>query len=132
MTRKLIATEGILSEIPNTWLAPRSLRMDDGVRLAITMGFDYSTIGDIIGFAQDLQRDEKTGEVTVDITDLSIDVDEDEYDYTFFATDVISEQVEATDEVPAHRLITAARIRGVALVPSAALPRRTSQKKQAT
>jgi hypothetical protein len=130
MTRKLIATEGILSEIPNTWLAPGSIRMDEGARLPITMGFDYSKHNDVVGSAQDLQRDEETGELTIDVTDLSIDVDEKDYDYTFYATDVVFEQVEATEEVPEHRLVTEARIRGIAIVPNAALPRRFSQKLQ--
>jgi hypothetical protein len=133
MTRKLIAKEGILSEIPNTWLALGSLRIDYGAQLPVTVGFEFSTISDIAGWAGDLQRDDETGEVTVEITlhnDAPIDVDNEEYDYTFYATEVVSEQVKATDEVPAHRLITSARLRGVVIVPIAALPRRHSQKLQ--
>jgi hypothetical protein len=131
MVRKLIATEGSPTEIPDTWLAPGSIRMDEGERLPVTMGFDYSRINNCVGWAQDLQRDEKTGEVTIDIASLSIDVDEDEYDYTFYATEVVVETVKATDKAPEHRLVTSARIRGVVIVPIATLPRRLSQKLQA-
>jgi hypothetical protein len=134
MTRKLIAIEGILSEVPNTWLALNSLYVEDNERLPITLGFEYVSPNDFIGWATDMQRDENTGEVTVDVSfrdDAPVDPDDEDLDYTFYATNVVQETVEATDEIPAHRLVTSARLRAIAIVPIAALPRRHSQDLQA-
>lgn len=123
MTRKLIAIEGIRSAIPNTWLAKGSLRMEAD-RIPVTVSFDNSNL---VGWAQDLQRDEETGKVTVDVSLFEQfdwgenNMDEETYDYTFYATQVVSEQVEATDEIPAHRLVTEANLRGITIVPIDAL-----------
>lgn len=50
------------------------------------------------------------------------------FDYTFFADQLEEEWVEATEEDEAYRLITKARVRGLAIVPSPVWPK--SQKTQ--
>jgi hypothetical protein len=139
MTRKVIATEGIPSAIPDTWLAPGSLQVNDA-RLPVTRGFDFTDTSDLVGWATDMQRDNETGEITVDISYLKAtledNMNDDEYDYAFYASNLVVQQVEATDEVPEHRLILSARLRSITIVPIAAIPkafsRNSSQNLQGT
>lgn len=125
MTRRVIATEGVPSAIDGVWLAKGSLWTDPDRNLPVTLSFDYTAV---IGWAEDLHRDEATGEVTIDIQMLpgheKHDFDEEVYGYTFSATDVVQEQVEATDEAPAHTLVTDAHVRSVAIVPLSTLRKR--------
>lgn len=119
MTRHVIAKEGVPSLIPDLWLEKGSLWMNPDERLYVTMGFDWEHRP--IGTALDLQRNEETGEVSVDIQLFQdIDLGDEEYDYSFWAMEFEERKVEATDDIPEHRLILKARVRGIAIVPIAA------------
>src|SRR4051794_30592875 len=98
MTRHTIAFEGKPSILPHIWLAPGSLYIDPNDRIIpVTMRFQS---GDIIGTARDLQRDEETGEVSVDVTLSETHLQYEEqykelYNYTFCATQLVQEDVSA-------------------------------------
>lgn len=130
MTRHVIAKEGMPSVLPDTWLDKGSLWIKDDERIYVTNSFDWEH--EPIGFATDLQRDEETGEVSVDIQLLNgEEIDKDVFECSFWATQLEERQVEVTDDAPAYRLILKARIRGIAIVPNAANPRRASRELQA-
>lgn len=123
MSRHVIAVEGKPSILPGIWLAPGSLILGNTGGVVVVSSFDYANI---VGKAIDLQRNEATREVSVDITfhpDYVHLDDETLYDYSFYATDLIEETVEATEDGPGHRLITNAIIKAVSTVPNATYPR---------
>jgi hypothetical protein len=131
VTRRIIAVEGKSTILPQTRLKPGSLWLEhDGI--PVTWNFDWEHPP--IGYGRDLQRDEETGEVSMDF-DLRPDADPEsdddiQFGYTFFADQLEEEWVEATEEDEAYRLITKARVRGLAIVPSPVWPK--SQKTQGT
>lgn len=126
MSRHVIAFEGKPSAIPGTWLDHGSLYIAPEQKyLPVTRGFSWE--GTPIGRASDLQRNEDTGEVSVEIEfqpgyEPSKEEDE-QYDYTFMATHLLAERVPATDDHPAYRLYKEARLRQIARVPNGANPR---------
>jgi hypothetical protein len=128
MTRHVFAIEGPPTILPQTRLKPGSLWVS-GDRIFVTWNFDWQN--EPIGYATDLQRDEATGEVSMEVVltpegELIVNnkkADEPElYSYSFFADQLEEEWVEATDEDEGYRLITKARIRGLSLIPKAANP----------
>jgi len=117
MTRHVIAFEGKPSSLPDTWLAKGSLRLKKGRKIPVTWNFDW--ISPPIGLAEKLERNDETGEVSVEITFREDpNVDEELYSYTFAANQLVEEQVPATDEIPAHRLILEAYLLHIAIVPN--------------
>jgi hypothetical protein len=125
MTRHVITIEGVPTILPGVRLKPGSLWMKSDKPVPVTTNFDHSSI---IGFAKDLERNEETGEVSVDIDfrpgfELPKEEEED-YDFTFMANELLEEQIAATDEDEAYRLILSAKLLQVAMVPKAAIPRR--------
>jgi hypothetical protein len=129
VTRHVIAVEGKPSKVPQTRIAPGALWLEhDG----IPVSWNFSWEGPPIGYGCDFQRDEETGEVSMDF-DLRPDADPEsddhiQFDFTFYADQVEQTWVEATEEDEAYRLVTKARIRGLAIVPSPVWP--VSQKTQ--
>jgi hypothetical protein len=131
MNRHVIAKEGMPSILPDTWLDKGSLWMDPEEEIYVTANFDWEKSP--IGYAIDLQRNEETGEVSVEIHLYDgATVDEELYECSFWATELQERQVEATDEQSGYRLILKAHVRGIAMVPIAANPKSASQKLQAT
>ncbi len=122
MSRHVIAKEGIPSLLPAIWLDKGSLWMDPDERVPVTTNFNWENPP--VGIASDIQRNEETGEVSVEVRwfDETFELDEEFYDVTFWATNLEERQVEATDE-PGYRLILKAKVRGIAIVPIAANPR---------
>ena len=127
MSRHVIAKEGMPSILPDTWLEKGSLWMDPEDKVPVTSNFDWEKMP--IGIASDIQRDEETGEVSVEIRwfDETFTLDEDSYHSSFWATHLEERQVEATDDIPEHRLILKAKVRGISIVPIAANPKFPSQ-----
>jgi hypothetical protein len=119
------------SILPDTWLDKGSLWMDPEDRIPVTSNFDWENPP--VGLASDIQRNEETGEVSVEIRwfDETFTLDEDSYHSSFWATDLEERQVEATDELPEYRLILKAKVRGIGIVPIAANPKFPSQELQA-
>lgn len=120
MSRHVIAFEGKPTVLPNIWLAKGCLYMHPLSRaVPVTDGFQWE--GPIIGRASDLQRNDETGEVSVEIEWLpGYEKSEDDmkcYDVTFAAKDVVEKQVPATDKQSAYRLIEDAKLIHVAIVP---------------
>lgn len=132
MSRHVIAKEGVPSILPDTWLEKGSLWIEEGQRVPVSNNFDWSSVP--LGFASDVQRNEETGEVSVEIEWFNAGadhiVDERFYSATFWADKLEERQVPATNNVPEYRLILKARVRGIAIVPVAAIPRSISQKLQ--
>lgn len=124
MTRYIIAKEGMPTVLPDTWLDKGSLYLDPEAKIPVTWNFGWANPS--VGLASDLQRNEETGEVSVEIRwfDEAFTLDKDHYDSTFWATDLEERQVEATDDHSEYRLILKAKVRGIAIVPVAAIPRR--------
>jgi hypothetical protein len=130
VTRHTIAIEGQPSVLPDIWLSIGSLWMHPDEKVAVTWNFDLSTI---VGYAYDLQRNEVTNEVSVEVglidgalTNVDLPVN-----FTFYATELEEERIEATDDIPEHRRILKARIRGIAVVPAPTYPT-SSQKLHGT
>jgi hypothetical protein len=130
MTRYVIAKEGVPSILPDTWLDKGSLWIGEGDIVPVAWNFSWEEPP--VGRATDLQRDEETGEVSVDIQFFDgREIDKDSYDCSFWAKELQERQVPVSDDGPAYRLILKARVRGIAVVPIAANPRRSSQDLQA-
>lgn len=123
MSRHVIAKEGMPSILPDTWLEVGSLWMDPEDRIPVTNNFDWEKLP--VGLASDIQRNEETGEVSVEVRwfDENFELDEELYSSSFWATHLEERQIEATDDIPAHRSIMKAKVRGIAIVPIAANPR---------
>lgn len=129
MTRHVIAYEGKPTILPQTRLKPGALWLEhDGI--PVTWNFDWGNLP--IGHGRDLQRDESTGAVSMEFDLLpegeliinNENPDDDiQCDYTFFADQLEEEMVEATEDDEAYRLITKARVRGLAIVPSPVWPK---------
>jgi hypothetical protein len=131
MSRHVIAREGMPSVIPGTWLDKGSLWIKDDEKIFVHLSFDFEHTP--IGYATDLQRDEESGEVTVDIHLFNDEeVDNKLYECSFWATELEERRVEATEDTQGYRLILKARIRGIAILPVAANPRFSSQKLHGT
>lgn len=129
MTRHVIAFEGKPTILPAIRLNPGSLWIEHD-KIWVSWNFDWES--NPIGYAHDLRRDETTGEISMEIDllpegELIVNNkkpdDPDIYNYTFYADQIIEEQIEATEEDEAYRLITKARIRGLALVPEPVWPK---------
>lgn len=131
MSRHVIAKEGMPSILPDTWLDKGSLWIDPEDCIPVTSNFDWASPS--VGIASDIQRNEETGEVSVEIRwfDETYTLDEKLYDCSFWATQLEERTVEATDDAPAYRLILKARVRGISIVPIAANPKFDSQEIQA-
>lgn len=130
MSRHVIAKEGMPSVLPDVWLEKGSLWIDPELRVPVTINFDWEKPP--VGLASDIQRNDETGEVSVEVTwfDDTFSLDEKLYDTTFWADQLDERQVEATDDAPAYRLYLKARVRGIAIVANAAYPK-TSRDLQA-
>lgn len=125
MTRHIIAVEGIPSILPGIRLKPGALRLKDE-KIPVSDNFDWEAMP--IGFATDLQRDENTNEVSVEITLFDGNErskEEKFYDYSFAAKNLVEELVPATDEDEEYRLILQADLWYVAIVPSPVWPKQS-------
>jgi hypothetical protein len=134
VTRHVIAYEGKPTILPATRLKPGALWLEhEGI--PVTWNFDWEHPP--IGYGRDLRRDESTGAVSMEfdllpegelIVNNKGPDDDIPLDYTFYADQLEEEWVEATEEDEAYRLITKARVRGLAITPSPVWTR--SQKTQ--
>lgn len=114
MSRHVIATEGVPTVLPATRLKPGALYMDSD-RIPVTDNFNLQNPA--IGWATDLRRDDKN-QISVEITLLEErEIDEERYDFSFWATNLMEETVDATDGDEEYRLILKARVQGIAIVP---------------
>lgn len=123
MARHVIATEGVLLESPKVLLEKGSLYVEDGDRIFVTNTFEFQ---DIWGVARDLERDEATGEVSMEI-DLAQgrSVDKKLFDFSFYATHLDQTRVMPDDETDldkVYMLVRKARIRAIAILPIPEMP----------
>lgn len=130
MTRHVIAYEGKPSILPDVWLEKDSLWIDPNQIVYVTANFDWASPP--IGRATDLQRDEETGEVTVDIQLFDgTEIDKQLYECSFWANELEERKIPATDDHAEYRLVLKAKIRGISIVPTGHAIPRDSQKTQA-
>ena len=124
MVREVIAIEGKPTVLPGIHLEHGALQLPPECSVPIVHDFRY---GNPVGWASDLQRDEATGEVSLEVKYDDPKFQEavsnrNLYRMAFSAKQVTTVQVDATEEQPGYTLVTSAELIAVSSVPIPGYP----------